>query len=106
MFKAYENTIIITRGDSACFEIDVLSPEGEPVELDESTLVTFTVKKTVNDTDALITKYGTSVTLLPEDTSTLAYGDYVYDVQLTYQDGNIETIITPSRFEVTGEVTW
>lgn len=106
MYKTYENTIILTRGDSAHFEIEVVDSKGNPVELPDTTTVTFTVKQSINDKTALITKHGLAVNIDPADTSTLEYGTYVYDVQLTYQDGAVDTIITPSSFIVTGEVTY
>lgn len=106
MFKSYNNTIVLTRGDSAGFDINITDASGDPVSLDASTIVTFTVKASINDENALITKHGTEINILPEDTSSLAYGDYVYDVQLNYEDGTVETIITPSTFRITGEVTW
>ena len=42
----------------------------------------------------------------PEDTSGLDFGDYVYDVQLTLANDTVTTLILPSRFSITQEVTY
>lgn len=70
--------------------------------------MTFTVKKTVNDTDAVISKNITdgNLHLSPDDTAGLDYGAYVYDCQLTTSDGRVCTFITPHRFQVLEEVTF
>ena len=42
----------------------------------------------------------------PEDTAGLDFGDYVYDVQLTRANDTVTTLIQPSRFTITEEVTY
>ena len=41
-----------------------------------------------------------------EDTERLDFGDYLYDVQVTWADGTVTTLIAPSRFRLTEEVTY
>ena len=43
--------------------------------------------------------------LLPEDTVSLPFGTYRYDVELVLVSGYTDTVIPPSPFIVTGEVT-
>ena len=40
----------------------------------------------------------------PEDTNDLRYGSYVYDLQITYADGKVETFADKKRFVLTEEV--
>ena len=42
--------------------------------------------------------------LEPEDTKTLPFGKYVYDIQITYADGKVDTFITKGRLRLTEEV--
>lgn len=42
--------------------------------------------------------------LNPEDTKDLGFGDYVYDMQITFADGSIDTFITEALFRLTPEV--
>ena len=42
----------------------------------------------------------------PEETSSLEYGTYFYDVQLRKGDGTVATVITPSPFILSEEVTF
>lgn len=48
---------------------------------------------------------GWSITLNPEDTADLAYGKYVYDIELD-MDGVIQTVIPMSSFILDKEVTY
>jgi hypothetical protein len=42
--------------------------------------------------------------IYPEDTKELEFGSYVYDIQLTKANGDIDTFITASKFKITAEV--
>ena len=42
----------------------------------------------------------------PADTADLAFGDYVYDVQLTQAVGAVITLVPPARFRIMEEVTY
>ena len=46
------------------------------------------------------------ISIEPKDTEPLSFGDYVYDIQLTYDGGKVKTIVTPSTFTVLEEVTY
>lgn len=108
MFKINGSTISITRGDTGVFSLDIKNAQGQAYDYSQDTVL-FTVKKTVFDNTPLIQKtvvYGENITILPSDTSSLPYGAYVYDVQLTTAGGVVDTIIVPSKFIVMEEVTW
>ena len=108
MFKCVDNKIQITRGDSAIFSLAITKESGEAVTLAGGDKVLFTVKRTTRDKEVLIQKdiTGGFLVLLPSDTAELPYGFYVYDVQLTYADGEVDTIIPPNLFSVCEEVTF
>ena len=41
-----------------------------------------------------------------EDTQGLDFGDYVYDIQVTWADGTVKTLVEMSRFRLREEVTY
>lgn len=107
VFSISNKTIKITRGDSGVFTLTVKQGDSDYDYTNDT--VIFTVKKNTNTDEVLIQKtiqYGEDVIIMPEDTRDLAYGDYVYDVQLTTVGGYVDTIITPNKFTVTPEVTF
>lgn len=106
MFLIEGTAIRLTRGDSAEFGITVYDAAGNLYELQEGDKVEFTVKENVYSKTALIQKTGTQIQIKPEDTASLSYQKYVYDVQVTLADGTVDTIISPSEFEVLSEVTF
>lgn len=66
----------------------------------------FSVKRTYDDTDYILQcpMDGSVVDLTHEKTQGLAYGDYVWDVQLTLADGAHQTI-GPGKFHMLPDVT-
>jgi len=101
-----DNTIKITRGDYACFDIEIEDFDGEPYIPGENEIVTFTVRKSTTAKVIEIQKTGTTIQIEGADTDNMKYGRYVYDVQLTHADGRRDTFITPTDFIITEEVTW
>lgn len=102
-----DGTITLTRGDTARIALDVKAADGTAYDYSADTVL-FTVKQTVHSTEVLIQKTVSdgTISIAPADTVGLAYGDYVYDVQLTTQGGDVCTIIPPAKFIVDKEVTW
>ncbi len=107
MQSVKNNTIYGIRGDTLVFKI-ALTKDGKDYVLSDGDKLTFTVKKTTTDTDALISKDVTSgvITIDPSDTAKLDYGTYVYDVQLTTADGKVDTVVPPHQFILKDEVTF
>lgn len=105
-----DNTIHLTRGDTARFSIGqivntITNTNYTPTAEDT---VTMTIKKTVLQADPcvqIIVPGGEVLHIKPEDTKEMAFGKYVYDVQLTTADGDVYTIIPPTPFELLKEVT-
>lgn len=102
--------IKLTRGDTARFSIVILNEISDSAySISDNDQLTLTVKKKVKDEDVLMQKTITGSTLFhikPEDTSSLSFGKYVYDVQLTTSDGDVYTIVGPTTFELLAEVTY
>lgn len=108
MFKISNKTISITRGDTGTFSLTIKNANGETYDYSNDTVL-FTVKKDTNAELPLIQKtvvYGENIIIEPSDTSELAYGDYVYDIQVTTEDDVVDTIIPPSKFVILPEVTF
>lgn len=101
-------TIFITRGDN---ETVTVSCDDRPfVEGDK---ITFTVRKSIYERKKIVktitefTEDGKAIIeFLPKDTNNLAFGGYVYDVQLEDENGIVTTIIKPSSFVVGQEVSY
>lgn len=98
--------IYMTRGDSESIGVKVNGytlTDGDKIEM--------TVRQRVGGIELLhkvVTDFSENsaiITILPEDTEKLAFGKYVYDIQMTY-GGSVKTIITPSVFEIGEEVTY
>lgn len=110
MFRITEGirgpTITLTRGDYASFHIDIFDEAGFPYELQEGDKVIFTVKRNTRTREIFIQKEGIDIEILPSDTENANYGTYVYDVELTYSNGHVDTFVGPANFVISEEVTW
>lgn len=106
------NTIYLTRGDTANIDINIFYEDSaEPYVPQSTDVIKFSVKKDVNDSSYVFQKTATvsngvaTVNIVPSDTSGKDYGEYVYDVQLTQSDGSVYTVVPYSKFRLTEEVT-
>lgn len=107
-FKVRKNTIFLTRGDTFKAMLTINNPDGSvytPVEGDK---IRFALKENVEDEECLILRDIPIDTMLlilyPEDTKSLEFGSYVYDIQLTKANGDVDTFITASKLKLTAEV--
>lgn len=117
MFKLDGTEISLTRGDTLCLRIRVIrkttGEEYTPVEGDK---IRFALKHSdmvagrtaFKDVNPLIVKDIPISTLLlkldPIDTSSLKFGSYTYDIELTFANGEVDTIIPYSKFNILPEV--
>ncbi len=101
--------LTMTRGDDECLTVscpDRPFRAGDVVEL--------TVRRYAGQGEALIhkrveefTEAGKALVLFtPEDTAGLGFGTYSYDVQVTFTDLGVKTIVPPSEFVVGRENTY
>nr|DAQ15412.1 MAG TPA: hypothetical protein [Caudoviricetes sp.] len=115
-FSVIRNRISITRGDSAEIRLSIRDRvTGQPFVPGPDDRLTFTVKRELSDEASLVVKTLDNgivrreqeciLLLVPEDTARLPFGTYRYDVELVLASGYTDTVIPPSPFLVTGEVT-
>ena len=74
--------------------------------------VTLTIREYVGSSDVILSKVVTAFVdgkarfeFNPVDTKDLEFARYAYDVEVKKADQSITTILKPSIFEITGEVT-
>lgn len=103
----------ITRGDTGAIRVAVSDAAGEAVPLEDGDTIELTVRERLRSPEKILYKkvtefvYGEAlITIHPEDTSNLKFKTYVYDIQLTRANGQVQTIVKPSQFEVGSEVTY
>lgn len=104
-----KNLIIMTRGDTLIVKINVFDADGNEYTPEGSDTLRFALKKRYTDEQPLILKdipIDTCILRLEsEDTKPLDQpGDYVYDIQLTYGDGIVSTIIANAILKIREEV--
>ena len=115
-FSVIRNRISITRGDSAQITLTIRDRvTGRPFVPGTDDRLTFTVKRELSDEAPVVVKTLDNgiirqetdclLFLLPEDTASLPFGTYRYDVELVLASRYTDTDIPPSPFIVTGEVT-
>lgn len=103
----------MTRGDSETFRVSLFDKQSQTkVGFVEGDTVYFTVKTSTQTAERRIQKVITEfddgeaiVHITPQDTKDLKYFAYVYDVQINKQ-GDISTVIKPSKFVIEEEVTY
>ena len=96
--------ITMTRGDSGCIVVKTFAP-GDTVVMtvrkrykDEIIYLQKTITEFTDEGEAVIA-------INHDDTDGMTFGTYVYDIQVTFSDGQV---ITPLKatFTVTEEATW
>lgn len=96
-----DNTIHMTRGNSAYFEIEAFLPDKTQYTPSSTDKIVFTVKVKYEDKHAVIRKEiptdSMLLTLEPDDTSVLDTGVYVYDIYLQTLDGSKDTFIREAK---------
>lgn len=102
------NRISLTRGDTGKFAISIADQNGTPYEPKDGDKIRFAMKKDYDDAESLLTIDIPTDTMLliiePKDTKSLAFGKYVYDIELTKANGDVDTFITKARLDLTEEV--
>jgi hypothetical protein len=104
--------IRLVRGDSD--SITVQLSEGDTARpLVTGDIVYFTVKKSPYESakvfQKIITEFVDGKAIIPithDDTKDMEFKSYVYDIQITFADGTVKTIVPPSQFEIMPEVTY
>lgn len=101
-------TITLTRGDTFVALITITDSDGKPYVPSIGDSVSFAMKSTCGDAEPLLIKDIPIDTLKlviePVDTKALAFGQYLYDIQLTKATGEVDTFIPMAKFKITEEV--
>lgn len=110
-----KNAITLTRGDTLRVKVDIFR-DGESYQPVEGESVRFALKhpqmnqdaSDYTDVEPLVLKEVPIDTMVlqldPEDTKELGFGSYVYDMEITFEDGTVDTFIPASTFKLTAEV--
>lgn len=103
MLKIRGMDIYYVRGDDDSFTIQPVQEDGTPITGYSGI---FSVKRTYDDTEYVLqcSMDGSVVDLTHDKTWGLAYGDYVWDVQLILSNGTYQTI-GPGKFHLLPDVT-
>ena len=108
-------TIRMTRGDTLVAKVGIMHGD-EPYTPGDGDVVRFALKSSAlnatrtdyADAEPLFVKTIPNDTLTlqldPMDTKRLGFGDYVYDIQITFSDGRIDTFITEAKLILLPEV--
>ena len=111
--KIQGTNISMIRGDSEGIKVSCRDESGVDIPLVEGDIVYFTVKRSTNTEEKILQKIVTEftegvalITIFPEDTKELKTGIYYYDIQLNRANGQVKTIIPPSKFIINAEVTY
>ena len=104
-----DGSIKLTRGDTARLNVNITNDaDGNEYVMQEGDVLVMTVKKSISDEKPSFQKTlnGTNTFhIKPIDTAQLDFGSYKYDVQLTTAGGDVYTIIEPTTFRISEEVT-
>ena len=96
--------IMLTRGDTFPCTVGIINPDGTPYEMQSGDTARFMLSRKAGGPTILTkTLSGGSFQLDPADTNGLDFGDYFFDVQLTYADGTVDTFIAEGTLTLTDE---
>lgn len=114
MISVNGTTITMTRGDTAVIHVS-MTRDGtayNPVSGDE---VRFAMRLAGLNAKGTEYKYPVclektipidtmNLTIEPNDTKELGFGEYVYDIQITFENGSVDTFITTATLIIAPEV--
>lgn len=115
MYKIDGTTISLVRGDSMSLKFSLKKDDEDYIPFADDH-IRFAMKHSeflpgktgYKDAAPVLIKdipYDTmTLKIDPDDTKNLGFGSYVYDVQITYANGDVDTFIPPSRFNLLAEV--
>lgn len=99
--------ISMTRGDTETLTVRCSVP------FEEGDTVYMTARESVEAPVAfqkIVREFGDEgeavIVIDHEDTEGMDFGDYLYDVQVTRDSGTVTTLVKPSKFTLTEEITY
>ena len=108
MVKIQGTSIEMTRGDTLRVYLTLKDCNGDDYTPAAGDSIRFAMKKRYNDSTPLILKPIPTDTLVlelaPSETKNLQFTEYVYDIEMTYANGDVDTFIDRAKFKITEEV--
>ena len=109
MIKINGTTITMTRGDTLRLVLTLKDEDGNTYTPLPGDQIRFAMKHVYDDANPLILKDipndSLELVINPEDTKNLPQpSTYVYDMQITYENGDVETFIDKAKLKLTEEV--
>lgn len=105
-----KNNITLTKGDSLTISLTLTKRNGEAYTPEAGDTIRFAVSKGYLGDAHYDLKYTQniptdtlSLTVPASETKKLECGDYNYDIQITHNDGFVDTFIS-AKLKITGEV--
>lgn len=105
------NHIEIVKGKGITVPIILTYQDGSDYLYTDGTVIRFVIKRSYNHTNPVLVKFisdDLKLEIKPEETKVLSPGNYIYALQVTYPDGNIDTAtILDGRLTIYGsEEEW
>ena len=101
--------ITLTKGDTLKVAVEIIDATGQPYLPQPGDVVRFAMKQDYSDSAPLVEKTIPNdtqlLTLASDDTHSLEAGRYVYDIQITYANGDVDTFIDRGTITLTEEVS-
>ena len=108
MLSINGTTITLTRGDTLQVVITMKDANNNVYTPVHGDVIRFALKKRYEDARPLIHKIidnnDLMLVLEPSDTKHLSFGEYVYDIEITFNDGTVDTFISEATFILSKEV--
>ena len=90
-------TISLIRGDTLRVQIEIIVDNNIYTPTNNDT-IRFAMKQSYGSNKILIHKQIPTdtmvLTISPNDTKDLAFGNYVYDIEITFENGDVDTFIS------------
>ena len=103
----YTKRISLIRGDTMKATVQMYINKYVTYEPHENDVIRFALKETYTSKKTLLSKQIPNDTLIlhiaPEDTKDLKLGQYVYDIEITFANGDVDTFIS-GKFDLLPEV--
>lgn len=97
MYNIYGTKIHLTRGDTLIANLEIKRDDETYIPA-VGDVIRFAMKKDYKDEEPLIIKTIDNnemvLRLDSSDTKSLEFGEYVYDIQITMEDGTVDTFIS------------
>ena len=104
--------VFMTKGDTGILSLTIYDKKGELYRPNSNDVCLLTMKKYASQSSPSAQIKGTvdgdnvRFEIMPEDTSNLVCGEYVYDIQVKFgYNGDVNTVIPLSKFVLMQEVT-